>query len=42
MTTIIGEIKLSIHLALNLTPWLSRVDGEVIEKRVSVCEGKPQ
>ena len=42
MTTIIGEIKLSIHLALNLTPWLSRsglrVDGEVIEKRVSVVK----
>ena len=44
--TVIGEKNLSVHLALNLTPRLSRsglrVDGEVIGKRVSVCEGKVQ
>ncbi|KAI4539167.1 hypothetical protein MG293_010559 [Ovis ammon polii] len=43
-TTVIGEKNLSIHLALNLTPWLSRsglrTDGEIIGKRVSMCEGK--
>ena len=43
-TTIIGEKNLSIHLALNLTAWLSRsglrTDGEIIGKRVSMCEGK--
>ena len=43
-TTIIGEKNLSIHLALNLTAWLSRsglrTDGKIIGKRVSMCEGK--
>ena len=43
-TTVIGEKNLSIHLALNLTAWLSRsglrTDGEIIGKRVSMCEGK--
>ena len=45
-TTVIGEKNLSVHLALNLTPWLSRsglrTDGEIIGKRVSMCEGKTQ
>ena len=45
-TTIIGEKNLSVHLALNLTPWMSRsglrIDGEIIGKRVSMCEGKTQ
>lgn len=45
-TTIVGEKNLSIHLALNHTPWLSRsglrMDGEVVAKRVNVCEGKTQ
>ena len=43
-TTVIGEKNLSVHLALNLTPWMSRsglrTDGEIIGKRVSMCEGK--
>ena len=42
--TVIGEKNLSVHLALNLTPWLSRsglrTDGEIIGKRVSMCAGK--
>ena len=42
--TVIGEKNLSVHLALNLTPWMSRsglrTDGEIIGKRVSMCEGK--
>ena len=45
-TTVIGEKNLSVHLALNLTPWLSRsglrIDGQIIGKRVSMCEGKTQ
>ena len=45
-TTVIGEKNLSAHLALNLTPWLSRsglrTDGEIIGKRGSMCEGKSQ
>ena len=45
-TTVIGEKNLSVHLALNHTPWLSRsglrIDGKVIAKRVSICEGKRQ
>ena len=42
--TVIGEKNLSVHLALNLTPWMSRsglrTDGEIIGKRVSMCEGE--
>ena len=45
-TTIIGEKSLSIHLALNHTPWLPRsglrINGEMIRKRVSIYEGKTQ
>ena len=43
-TTVIGEKNLSIHLDLNLKACLSRsglrTDGEIIGKRVSMCEGK--
>ena len=46
MTTVTGEKNISVHLALNHTPWLSRcglrIDGKVIAKRVSICEGKRQ
>ena len=45
-TTIIVEKSLSIHLVLNHTPWLPRsglrTNGEMIGKRVSICEGKTQ
>ena len=43
-TTVIGERSIPIYLALSHTQRLSRtglrIDGEVIAKRESVCEGK--
>jgi hypothetical protein len=45
-TTVIGEKDLLINFSLNLTPRLTisgpRIDGEIIGKRMSVCEGKTQ
>ena len=46
MTTVTGEKNISVHLPLNHTPRLFRsglrINGKVIAKRVSICEGKRQ